>query len=253
MSRAARGAQRPAHQPRPIWCRSTRAGARSSGRMRRRGRSIPITPSRSRCAQQTFEDTAAGKPIDVVTVRDLVQVLIHKVARSNAALGQILAVKQYENLTYCHSVNVSMLSLLLGKQVGLDEADAGGARRSRAAARRGQDADSARHRQEGRRARQAERRDDRVAHDAWRGDPRPDRRAASADADRRARASPRREGHGLSGSRRRDPASHEPDRVGRGHLRGDHRRANLSGADAAGARVPDHGAPRRREAEHRRS
>jgi putative nucleotidyltransferase with HDIG domain len=72
-------------------------------------------------AQQTFEDTAAGKPLDVVTVRDLVQLLIHKVARSNAALGQILAVKQYENLTYCHSVNVSVLSLLLGKQVGLDE------------------------------------------------------------------------------------------------------------------------------------
>lgn len=72
-------------------------------------------------AQQTFEDTAAGKPIDVVTVRDLVQLLIHKVARSNAALGQILAVKQYENLTYCHSVNVSVLSLLLGKQIGLEE------------------------------------------------------------------------------------------------------------------------------------
>jgi putative nucleotidyltransferase with HDIG domain len=73
-------------------------------------------------AQKTWEDTAAGKPLDVVTVRDLVQLLIYKVARSNAALGQILAVKQYENLTYCHSVNVAMLSLLLGKQVGLDEA-----------------------------------------------------------------------------------------------------------------------------------
>jgi putative nucleotidyltransferase with HDIG domain len=72
-------------------------------------------------AQQTWENTAAGKPLDVVTVRDLVQLLIHKVARSNAALGQILAVKQYENLTYCHSVNVAMLSLLLGKYVGLDE------------------------------------------------------------------------------------------------------------------------------------
>jgi putative nucleotidyltransferase with HDIG domain len=30
-------------------------------------------------------------------------------------------VKQYENLTYCHSVNVAMLSLLIGRQVGLDE------------------------------------------------------------------------------------------------------------------------------------
>ena len=84
-------------------------------------------------AQKTWEDTASGKPLDVVTVRDLVQLLIYKVARSNAALGQILAVKQYENLTYCHSVNVAMLSLLLGKQVGLDEADAGGTRRSGAA------------------------------------------------------------------------------------------------------------------------
>src|SRR5262249_54477539 len=61
-------------------------------------------------AQETFESVAAGKKLDAVTVRDLVQLLIHKVARSNAALGQILAVKQYENLTYCHSVNVAMLS-----------------------------------------------------------------------------------------------------------------------------------------------
>ena len=72
-------------------------------------------------AQQTFEETAAGKALDLVTVRDLVQLLIVKVARSNAALGQILAVKQYENLTYCHSVNVAMLSLLLGRQLALDE------------------------------------------------------------------------------------------------------------------------------------
>jgi putative nucleotidyltransferase with HDIG domain len=74
-------------------------------------------------AQETFENTAAGKKLDLVTVRDLVQLLIHRVARSNAALGQILAVKMYENLTYCHSVNVAMLSLLLGKQLGLDDQD----------------------------------------------------------------------------------------------------------------------------------
>jgi len=72
-------------------------------------------------AQKTWEDTASGKPLDVVTVRDLVQLLIYKVARSNAALGQILAVKQYENLTYCHSVNVATLSLLIARQVGFDE------------------------------------------------------------------------------------------------------------------------------------
>jgi putative nucleotidyltransferase with HDIG domain len=72
-------------------------------------------------AQQTFEDVAAGRDLEAVTVSDLVQLLIYKVARSHAALGQILAVKQYENLTYCHSVNVAMLSLLIGRQIGLDE------------------------------------------------------------------------------------------------------------------------------------
>ena len=60
--------------------------------------------------------------MNVVTVRDIVQLLIRKVAGSSAALGQILAVKLYENLTYCHSVNVATLSLLIGKQLGFDEA-----------------------------------------------------------------------------------------------------------------------------------
>jgi putative nucleotidyltransferase with HDIG domain len=85
----------------------------------------PLDPSYAESilmAQQTFETTSAGKAIDVATVRDLVELLIRKVARSHAALGQILAVKQYENLTYCHSVNVSVLSLLIGQQIGLDAA-----------------------------------------------------------------------------------------------------------------------------------
>ena len=138
-----------------------------------------------------------------MTVRDLVQLLIHKVARSNAALGQILAVKQYENLTYCHSVNVSMLSLLLGKQVGLDEPtlaalveaallhDVGKTHIPLEIVKKPGALDKQRAQ------------DDRVAHDARRGDPRADAGPAPADADRRARASPRRQGHGLSGSRQR--------------------------------------------------
>ncbi|MBI4520664.1 MAG: HD domain-containing protein [Gemmatimonadetes bacterium] len=72
-------------------------------------------------AEQAFDAVAAGRGVDLVTVRDLVQLLVDKVARSNVALGQILALKQYENLTYCHSVNVATLSLLLGRQLGLDD------------------------------------------------------------------------------------------------------------------------------------
>jgi putative nucleotidyltransferase with HDIG domain len=72
-------------------------------------------------AEQAFDSVAAGERLNPVTVRDLVELLIYRVARSHAALGQILAVKQYENLTYCHSVNVAMLSLLIGREVGLDD------------------------------------------------------------------------------------------------------------------------------------
>ena len=67
--------------------------------------------------ERTFDDVSGGRGMNVVTVRDIVQLLVQKVAGSSAALGQILSVKLYENLTYCHSVNVATLSLLIGKQL----------------------------------------------------------------------------------------------------------------------------------------
>jgi putative nucleotidyltransferase with HDIG domain len=72
--------------------------------------------------QKTFDDVAAGKGVNLLTVREIVELLIRKVAGSSAALAQILAVKLYENLTYCHSVNVATLSLLIGRQLGFDAA-----------------------------------------------------------------------------------------------------------------------------------
>jgi HD-GYP domain-containing protein (c-di-GMP phosphodiesterase class II) len=72
-------------------------------------------------AQQAFEGLSEDRRIDLQTVHDLVRLLMCRVVTSNAAIAQILAVKQYENLTYIHSVNVAVLSLLLGKQLGLDD------------------------------------------------------------------------------------------------------------------------------------
>ena len=72
--------------------------------------------------EQAFEAVAAGRGLDAIGIRDLVQLLIGEVARSNAAVVQILTLKEYENLTYCHSVNVAILSLMLGRQLELDEA-----------------------------------------------------------------------------------------------------------------------------------
>jgi len=71
--------------------------------------------------QSTFDHVQDGGELDLDTVRHVVDLLIRKVAGSSAALAQILAVKLYENLTYCHSVNVATLSLLIARQVGFDE------------------------------------------------------------------------------------------------------------------------------------
>ena len=71
-------------------------------------------------AQQAFHHVSSGGSLDTNAVRDTVQLLVKRVASSNAALGHVLAVKHYENLTWCHSVNVAMLSLLIGRQVGLE-------------------------------------------------------------------------------------------------------------------------------------
>jgi putative nucleotidyltransferase with HDIG domain len=75
--------------------------------------------------ERAFDDATAGKGVNLRAVREVVQLLIRKIASSSAALGQILAVKLYENLTYCHSVNVAALSLLIGKQLGFGEAMTG--------------------------------------------------------------------------------------------------------------------------------
>ena len=72
-------------------------------------------------AQHAFEQLSEDRRLDLRTVHDLVRLLMCRVVTSNAAIAQILAVKQYENLTYIHSVNVAVLSLLLGRQLGLDD------------------------------------------------------------------------------------------------------------------------------------
>src|SRR5688572_9199328 len=88
------------------------------------GPPAPIEPSYAEAltrAEQTFESVASGRALDAGNVRELVKLLIGEVARSSAALAQILTLKEYENLTYTHSVNVAILSLMLGRQLRLDE------------------------------------------------------------------------------------------------------------------------------------
>src|SRR5262249_8317271 len=73
-------------------------------------------------ARQAFDDLSSGRRIDLRAVRDLVPLLIGRVVSSHAAVAQILAVKRFENLTYIHSVNVAVLSLMIGRKIGLSDA-----------------------------------------------------------------------------------------------------------------------------------
>jgi len=72
-------------------------------------------------AQGTFDRIAEGRMIEATAIHDLLHLLTTEVVGSQAALGHILALKQFENYTYCHSVNVTLLVLLLAQRVGLDE------------------------------------------------------------------------------------------------------------------------------------
>jgi putative nucleotidyltransferase with HDIG domain len=84
----------------------------------------PLHPSYAEAltrAEETFETVASGRALDPRNIRSIVQLLIGEVARSSAALAQILTLKEYENLTYCHSVNVAILSWMLGRQLRLDD------------------------------------------------------------------------------------------------------------------------------------
>ena len=84
----------------------------------------PLDPSYAEAltrTEETFDAVASGRALDPANVRGIVQLLISEVARSSAALAQILTLKEYENLTYCHSVNVAILSWMLGRQLRLDD------------------------------------------------------------------------------------------------------------------------------------
>ncbi|MEN8145195.1 MAG: HD domain-containing phosphohydrolase [Gemmatimonadota bacterium] len=72
-------------------------------------------------ADETFDNVAAGGQIDVDELGTLVQVITESVAGSTTALSQILLLKEFENHTYCHSVNVTVLSLLIGERIGLSD------------------------------------------------------------------------------------------------------------------------------------
>lgn len=97
---------------------------------RRPGRMWPDAPARledpdyrhaADQARKAFEGFESGFSPDVREIHDLLEVLVGRVARSGVALSQVMALKQYENLSYLHSVNVALLSVRLAERLGLAE------------------------------------------------------------------------------------------------------------------------------------
>lgn len=72
-------------------------------------------------ARDAFEHFGRGLAPGADTIQELLEVIVGRAAHSGIALSQVLALKSYENLTYLHSVNVTLLSLRLAERIGLKE------------------------------------------------------------------------------------------------------------------------------------
>ncbi len=77
-------------------------------------------------AQGSIGSIFDGGTPDALELQRLVAWIGAQVVDSTSALSQILSVKRYENHTYCHSVNVASLAILLGRRLELDETQLAG-------------------------------------------------------------------------------------------------------------------------------
>lgn len=85
-----------------------------------------LEPAYARALDDAHESVGAifeGGTPDSAALHRLLAWVSGQVVDSTSALSQILSVKRYENHTYCHSVNVATLAILLGRRLGLREAE----------------------------------------------------------------------------------------------------------------------------------
>lgn len=72
-------------------------------------------------ARGAFDSMERGFAPDVRAIHDMLEVLVGRVARSSVALHQVMALKDYENRSYLHSVNVALLAIRLGERLRMDQ------------------------------------------------------------------------------------------------------------------------------------
>lgn len=73
--------------------------------------------------REFLNNARLGKDIDAKKVKGTVGRMVDSVFRNQDALTSLARLKSFDDYTFAHCVNVSILSLALGRQMGLDRAD----------------------------------------------------------------------------------------------------------------------------------
>lgn len=71
--------------------------------------------------KKMFQDISSGRKIDVVATDKIVNSIVKKSESNRNIIDTITQVRSIDEYTYYHSVNVSMLSMIIGKWLRLDE------------------------------------------------------------------------------------------------------------------------------------
>ncbi|MBF0481615.1 MAG: HD-GYP domain-containing protein [Desulfovibrionaceae bacterium] len=73
-----------------------------------------------RYAKSFMGDARLGRPIDFVESGNMVDAMIQSVSRNAAALLSLAKLRASDEYTFTHCINVSLLSVLFGRHLGLD-------------------------------------------------------------------------------------------------------------------------------------
>ncbi len=73
-------------------------------------------------ARDFMDDVRKGKDVDYREATPVVDSFIESVFRNDAAAATMFKLKRFDEYSYTHCINVAVLSIILGKHVGLDKA-----------------------------------------------------------------------------------------------------------------------------------
>ena len=72
-----------------------------------------------------LKDIRSGGTLDLEITKDIVSQLVAETDKEQVSIAGVLRIKQYDDCTFRHSVNVALLALLIGRRLGLEEAALG--------------------------------------------------------------------------------------------------------------------------------